>query len=217
MPAALFGMFFYLSIYLQQVLQYSPTKTGLADVPFTLVMILVAGFLSKKISSFNPKLILVFAPLVVAGGLAFFARIPVHANYLTDVLPGIVLMAAGMAAVFVTNTMVTTSGVSHKESGLISGLLNTSQQVGGALGLAVLSVVSTATTKHDITAAHGNPAITTTAVVHGFQRGFMAAAIFAVIACVVALVVLKIHKPTKDDIDQEAETEAESLAAVPGA
>lgn len=217
MPAALFGMFFYLSIFLQQILHYSPTKTGLADVPFTLTLIAVAGFLSKRLTKFNPKVILVGAPLVVAAGLAYFARIPVHANYLADVLPGIVLMAAGMAAVFVTTTMVTTSGVSHQESGLVSGLLNTAQQIGGALGLAVLSVVSTAVTKHDIAANHGNPATLVQAVVHGFQRGFLVAAIFAIAASLVALTVLKVHKPTKTDLKQEAETEAEALAAVPGA
>lgn len=216
MPAALFGMFFYLSIYLQQVLQYSPTKTGVADVPFTLVLIAVAGVLSSKLAKVNPKLVLTIAPLVVAAGLVFFARLPVHANYLTDILPGIALMASGMAAVFVTVTMVATSGVSHEESGLVSGLLNAGQQIGGAVGLAVLSVISTSVTKADITAAHGNPSVMLTATVHGFQRGFMAAAGFAVAASLVAIVVLKVHKATKDDLIQEAETEAESLAALPG-
>lgn len=216
MPASLFGMFFYLSIYLQHVLKYSPTMTGVADVPFTLVLIAVAGVLSRKMAKLNPKAILAVAPLVVAAGLVYFSRLPVHAHYLTDILPGIVLMASGMAAVFVTTTMVTTSGVSHKESGLVSGLLNAGQQIGGAIGLAVLSVVSTSITKHDLAAAHGNPAATQIAIVHGFQRGFLVASLFAVGAAIVALVVLKIHKPTKADIAQEAETEAESLAAVPG-
>jgi EmrB/QacA subfamily drug resistance transporter len=217
MPASLFGMFFYLSIYLQQILRYSPTKTGLADVPFTIVLIIVAGVLSNKIAKFNPKAILAIAPLVVAAGLVYFSRLPVQANYWIDVLPGIALMAAGMAAVFVTTTMVTTSGVSHEESGLVSGLLNTGQQIGGAIGLAVLSVVSTSITSHDLLTAHNNPALIQTAVVHGFQRGFLVASLFAVGAAVVALTVLKVHKPSAADIQQEAETEAESLAAVPGA
>jgi EmrB/QacA subfamily drug resistance transporter len=216
MPAALFGMFFYLSIYLQQILGYSPTKTGVADLPFTLVMIAVAGTLSSRIQKLNPKVILIIAPLVVAAGLVFFARIPVHANYLTDILPGIVLMAAGMAAIFVTNTLVTTSGVSHKESGLVSGLLNTSQQIGGALGLATLAVVSTATTKHDIVMAHGNPAALPSALVHGFQRGFLLAIVFAVVSSIVALVLVESRKPTKQAISEEAETEAEALSAIPG-
>jgi len=216
MPAALFGMFFYLSIYLQQILHYSPTKTGVADLPFTITLIAVAGVLSKQIGKLNAKLILVIAPLVVAAGLGFFARVPLNANYVTDILPGIVLMAAGMAAIFVTNTLMTTSGVSHQESGLVSGLLNTAQQIGGALGLAVLAVVSTATTKHDVAASNGNPAALPAALVHGFQRGFMVAVIFAIVSSIVAIVLVERHKPTKQDVAEEAETEAEAMPAAPG-
>lgn len=216
MPAAMFGMFFYLSIYLQQILHYSPTHTGVANLPFTLVIIIVAGVLSKKIAKVNPKAVLVAAPLVVAAGLLYFSRLPLHAHYFTDILPGTILMAGGMAAVFVVTTMVTTSGVSHEESGLVSGILNTGQQIGGALGLAVLAVISTAATKSEMAVASGNPAALPEALVHGFQRGFIAAAVFAVAASVVALVVMKAHKPTKKDLAQEAETEAESLAALPG-
>lgn len=216
MPAAMFGMFFYMSIYLQQILGYSPTMTGVANLPFTLMIMVVAGILSKQITKLNPKAILVIAPLVVAGGLLFFSRIPVDANYWTDVLPGIILMAGGMAAVFVVATMVTTSGVSHEESGLVSGLLNTGQQIGGAIGLAVLTVVSTAATKSEMLKTQGDPELVTGALVHGFQQGFLAASVFAVGASVVALVVLKVHKPTAQDLAQEAETEAEALPAIPG-
>lgn len=217
MPAALFGMFFYLSIYLQQVLKYSPTMTGVADVPFTLVLIVIAGALSKRLSKINPKAVLTLGPLVVGAGLAYFSRIPVHANYWTDILPGIVLMASGMAAVFVTVTMVTTNGVSHEETGLVSGLLNACQQIGGAVGLATLSVISTSVTKNDLAAAHGNPAVALNATVHGFQRGFLAAALLTVGASLIALTVLKAHKASQSDLAQEAETEAEALAAIPGA
>jgi EmrB/QacA subfamily drug resistance transporter len=216
MPAAMFGMFFYLSIYLQQILGYSPVQTGVANLPFTLMIILVAGLLSKYITKVNPKAVLVAAPLVVAAGLLFFARIPIDANYWTDILPGILLMAGGMAAVFVVATMVTTSGVSHEESGLISGLLNTGQQVGGAIGLAVLTVISTAATKSEMALTGGDAAGAANAVVHGFHQGFLAAAWFAVGASVVAFVVLRVHKPTQKDLDQEAETEAEALPAIPG-
>lgn len=216
MPAALFGMFFYLSIYMQQILHYSPTKTGAANLPFTLTVMVVAGVLSKKMSKVNPKAVLVAAPLVVAAGLLFFARIPVHASYLTDILPGIILMATGMAAIFVTTTLVTTSGVSHEDSGLVSGLLNTGQQVGGAIGLAVLTVVSTAATKSQIIATGGDPSFMNEAIVHGFRRGFLAAAAFAVAGSLVALFILKVRKPSQHDIDQQPETEAEALPAIPG-
>jgi EmrB/QacA subfamily drug resistance transporter len=216
MPAALFGMFFYLSIYLQQILHYSPTKTGVADIPFTLILILVAGVLSGKIAKINPKPILVLAPLVVGAGLVYFARIPLHANYWTDIFPGIALMASGMAAVFVTNTVVTSSGASKQEAGLISGLLNTGQQIGGAIGLAVLSVVSTALTKHDIAAAHGNQSAVPAAMVHGFQRGFLVAALFTLLGSIISLLVLRAQKPSTTDIAREMEEEAEALPAIPG-
>jgi len=217
MPAAMFGMFFYISIYLQQILGYSPTKTGAANIPFTLTIMVVAGILSRHINKVNPKAVLVVGPLLAAAGLLFFSRIPVHANYLTDVLPGIIIMAAGMAAVFVTTTLVTTSGVSHKESGLVSGLLNTGQQIGGAIGLAVLTVVSTAATKAQIIKDQGDPALLPAALVHGFQHGFVAASLFAFAASLVALTVLKIHKPTAAELSRETEVEAESFAALPGA
>lgn len=217
MPAAMFGMFFYLSIYLQMVLNYSPTMTGIANLPFTLTIMVIAGVLSKKIAKINPKPILVLGPLLVAAGLLFFARIPVDASYWTDIFPGIVLMAAGMAAVFVTATLVTTSGVSQKESGLVSGILNTGQQIGGALGLAVLSVISTTVTKDELAAKAGDAAAVIPATVLGFQRGFLAAAGFAVAASAVALIVIKSRKPTKDELDREPENEAEALAAIPGA
>jgi predicted MFS family arabinose efflux permease len=216
MPAALFGMFFYLSIYLQQILHYSPTVTGLADVPFTIVLIIVAGTLSSRIAKLNSKLILVIAPLVVAAGLAYFARIPVHANYWVDILPAIALMAMGMAAVFVTVTVVTTAGSTQEESGLVSGLLNTGQQIGGAIGLAVLSVVSTSVTKTDLAAAASDPANMAAAIpaalVHGFQRGFGTAALFAVGASIVAATVIKAYKPSRVEIEEVQEIEAESMS-----
>jgi predicted MFS family arabinose efflux permease len=195
MSAALFSMFFYLSIYLQGLLHYTPTETGIANVPFTITIILIAGLLSRKITKINTKPFLVVAPLLAAGGLLYLSRLPLTSNYWVDLLPGIVMMAAGMAIAFVLVTVTATSGVSHKESGLVSGLLNTSQQIGGAIGLAVLSVISTETTKDHMITAHGNPAVLPEAMVHGFQQGFRAAVIFALAASVVALVVLKSKKP----------------------
>jgi EmrB/QacA subfamily drug resistance transporter len=218
MPAAMFGMFFYLSIFLQQILHYSPMHTGFANLPFTLTIMAVAGVLSKKIASINPKLPLVVGPLLVALGLLYFARLPVDANYWTDILPGTITMAAGMAAVFVTATVATTNGISHKESGLVSGLLNTGQQIGGAIGLAVLTVISTAATRDKMTA--DAPLATMNAInnalVYGFHKGFIAAAVFAVAASFVALIVFKTHKPSASEQADDMENEAESLAAIPG-
>jgi EmrB/QacA subfamily drug resistance transporter len=216
MPASMFGLFFYLSIYLQHILGYSPTHTGIANLPFTLTIMIVAGTLSSRIARINAKAVLVAGPLLATAGLLFFSRLPLVANYWTDILPGIIMMAAGMAMVFVTATSVTTAGVSHEESGLVSGLLNTGQQIGGAIGLAVLTVISTAATRTQIAASGGDPAAIPAAIVYGFHHGFIVAAIFAVAASATALFVLKTHKPTARDLAREEEVEAESLAAIPG-
>jgi EmrB/QacA subfamily drug resistance transporter len=216
MPASMFGMFFYLSIYLQHIMGFSPTMAGVANIPFTLVIMIVAAVLSKNMPKINPKLVLTIAPLIIAAGLLYMSHLPVHSNYWTDILPAIILCAGGMAAVFVTTTLVVTSGVSHEESGLVSGLLNTGQQIGGAIGLAVLTVVSTTVTKNDMIAAQGNAAALPTALVHGFQKGFVVASLFAIAGSIVVMLVIKNHKPTKGDLAQEAETEAEALPAAPG-
>ena len=218
MPAAMFGFFFYMSIYLQQILGYSPTQTGIANLPFTATIMVVAGVLSRYASKVNPKAILVAGPLLAASGLLYFARIPVDAQYFTDILPGILLMASGMAVVFVTATIAATNGIAPKESGFVSGLLNTSQQIGGAIGLAVLTVISTAATKTQLDGLTSAPSqgVMNDALVHGFHQGFIAAAVFAVAASAVALFVFKTHKPTAREQADELTNEAEALAAIPG-
>jgi EmrB/QacA subfamily drug resistance transporter len=219
MPAAMFGFFFYMSIYLQQILGYTPTETGIANLPFTGTIMVVAGVLSRFATKINAKAVLTAGPLLAAAGLLYFARIPVDATYLTDILPGIMLMATGMAMVFVMATIATTSGISHKESGFVSGLLNTGQQIGGAIGLAVLTVISTAATKAQLAdlKAIPTPGVLNEALVHGFHQGFIAAAVFAVAASGVALLVFKTHKQTAAEQDDEPLNEAEALAAIPGA
>lgn len=216
LPAAMFSMFFYLSIYLQGFLGYTPTETGIANIPFTLTIILIAGALSRHASKINPKPYLVAAPLLVGAGLLWLSRLPLNSNYWFDLLPGIVLMAAGMAVTFVLVTVMSTSGISHKESGLVSGLLNTAQQIGGAVGLAVLSVISTQATNDKMVEFQGNMAKMPEAMVHGFQQGFLAAIVFAVAASIVALIVVKSKKSNLTE-GEELENEAEALAAIPGA
>jgi EmrB/QacA subfamily drug resistance transporter len=215
LPAALFGMFFYLSIYEQQILGYTPTETGLANLPFTGVLIVIAAVLSRRIAHINPKPLLVVAPLIMAAGLFYFSRIPLHADYVKDILPGVILMAIGMAITFVTATVVATNGISAKQSGLVSGLLNTSQQIGGAIGLAVLSVISTAATKTAMIDAHGNPAALPQSMVTGFQQGFYAAALIAIGGSIVALIVIKTRKQSMSEDKAELQ-EVEAIAAVPG-
>lgn len=216
MTAGMFSVFFYLSIYQQQILHYSPVKAGLANLPFTITVGIVAGIVSKLVTRTGAKPILVISPLIVACGLLYFTRLPIDGSYTKDLLPGIVLMAAGMAGTFVAITLAATNGVPHKDAGLASGILNTSQQIGGALGLAVLSGVSTAKTTSLITAAHGDPAALPSALVGGFHSAFTVAVFLTLGASVIALVGLKFHELTKEEIAHEMETEAEGFPVVPG-
>lgn len=210
------SLFFYLSIYMQQILQYSPLKTGALFLPFTATIGITAAIVSKKITDITPRTILMIAPLLVASGLLYFSRIPVNGNYLTDVLPGIILMASGMGATFVALTLAATSGVKQQESGLVSGLLNTSQQLGGAIGLAVLSAISTAITNNAIAAELGNPVAIPAALVQGFHMAFIIGAALAVVASIIAFVGFENKKLSKKDIAREIEHEAESFPVVPG-
>ncbi|HVA90124.1 MAG TPA: MFS transporter [Chloroflexota bacterium] len=139
----IFGMFFFLSLYLQIVLGYSPLKTGFSYLPLALMIIFTAGLASVIVTRIGFKLILAFGMLLSTLGLFLFTRIPVSGNYATDILPGMLLVAAGLGFVFVPLSIAAVAGVTPSEVGLASGLINASQQVGGAIGLAILSTIST--------------------------------------------------------------------------
>lgn len=151
LPAAMFAMFFYLSQYIQGVMGYSPLQAGLAFLPFSGGLILAAGFSSSLVSRVDPRYLAGTGTLMAAISLYGFSRIPhdttfpvvaVQAGYLTDILPFIVLMSIGMGMTFVPVTLTAVHHVRAEDSGIGSGVLNTMQQVGGALGLATLSTVA---------------------------------------------------------------------------
>lgn len=212
LPAAMFGMFFYLSLYLQQLQHFTPVQTGLADLPIALTIAVVAAFVSRNLAGrVSPKTLLTIAPLLAATGLFYLVRLPLNANYWIDILPAMIIIATGMAITFVMGTMQATSGVSHKEAGVVSGLLNTANQMGGAVGLAVLSVVSSSQTKQDITLAHGAASALPNALMHGFHSAFATAAVFGIAAAGVAAFVLIRVVPNRQDEARKLEVEAESL------
>lgn len=192
--ASLFSMFFFLSLYIQIVLQYSPVKSGLSFLPVTIIIGIVSGIVSNMIAKTGYKRILVVAPLIMALGLFMLAKgTPVGGTYLGDVFPGLAVMAVGLGMSFVSLTIAATSGVPKDESGLASGVLNTSQQIGGALGLAILSGISAAKTADVLANTQGqiNPAIQAAALVEGFHSAFYVGAGFAVVASIAALVLVK--------------------------
>ena len=214
--AGMFGVFFYLTIYMQGILHYSPVVTGLLNLPFTVFIAITATLTSKNIARISPKIVLVIAPLITGAGLFYLSRVPVDGTYLTDLFPAVFLIGSGMGATFVALTLAATSGVEQKESGLVSGLLNTSQQIGGAIGLAVLTTISTAKTNEAMVAAHGNPAALASSLVDGFHSAFFIAAFLSITASAIALIGLTNRKLSKDDLAHEIEHEAESFPVVPG-
>jgi EmrB/QacA subfamily drug resistance transporter len=198
--ASLFSVFFFTTLYLQNVLHYSPVKTGLDFLVLPVVIAAVATNVPRLIKLIGHKVILVIAPLFVSGGLFWASHIPVHGTYWGNIAPGLVLMGAGMGALFVSVTIAATAGVPRNETGLASGLLNTSQQIGGSIGLAVLTgVVASATARYFAThPGHHSAALNAAASVHGFHIGYLVASAFGLAASLLAFFVIKIEK-AKDD------------------
>ncbi len=153
-PAAMFAMFYFLSQYIQNVMGYSPLKAGVAFLPFTVGIVVGAGLASNLVNRIDPRYISGVGTLIAAGALFGFSRLPydtsfppsdVTGSYVTDIMPFIIMMAFGMGLTFVPVTLTAVHHLRSEESGIGSGVLNTAQQVGGALGLAVLATVATQT------------------------------------------------------------------------
>ncbi len=153
-PAAMFAMFYFLSQYIQNVMGYSPLKAGVAFLPFTVGIVFGAGLASNLVSRIDPRYIAGVGTLIAAGALFGFSTLPfdtefpvtdVTGSYATDILPFVVMMAVGMGLTFVPVTLTAVHHLRNEDSGIGSGVLNTMQQVGGALGLAVLATVATQT------------------------------------------------------------------------
>ena len=197
--SALFSVFFFTTLYIQNILGYSPIRTGFSFLPVPFAIALTATQAPKLVKKVGFKPILMISPLISGIGLFMLAHIPVHGSYVEHVLPGLVVMGLGLGATFVSILGAATAGIPPRLSGLSSGLVNTSQQIGGALGLAILSGISASSTTRYLENSH--PVTHNTAVVatvHGFQNGYYVAASFTVIAAVIALIVLKQAKPSEN-------------------
>jgi EmrB/QacA subfamily drug resistance transporter len=213
MTAGMFSVFFFTTLYLQTVLNYTPIRTGLSFLIVPVAVAITATNVPKLIKKIGYKPILMGAPLLVASGLFYLSHIPVHGTFWGNVAPGLIVMGLGMGGTFVSATIAATSGVPHHEAGLASGLLNTSQQVGGALGLAVLTGIATSAAgkyahEHVAQFTSGGD-LKAAATVHGFHEGYLVATFFGIAASLVATVVIKNHRP-KGNI-------APADLAVPGA
>jgi len=189
--ASLFSMFFFLSRYMQEVLRYDALKTGLSYLPLALVIIVSAGAASVLVTRLGFKPVLVAGLVLVTIGLLWFTQLPVDGVYLSDIIAPMVVAAAGLGFAFVPVTIAAVSGISEDDSGLASGLINTSQQIGGALGLAVLATIANTRTQNLAEAAQGNPAALPEALTDGFNLAFLAGAGFAVLGILAAIFMIR--------------------------
>jgi EmrB/QacA subfamily drug resistance transporter len=180
--ASLFSMFFYISLYMQQVLGYSAIKTGLSYLPLAVSIIVAAGVASQLVTRIGFKQVLAAGMLLIAAALVWFSQISVNGTFVGDILGPSLLAAVGLGFAFVTTTIAAVSGVGDSEAGLASGLINTTQQVGGALGLAVLSAISIG-----ITGTSRAPEVLT----DGFHSAFLAGAGIAVLGLVATLTLIR--------------------------
>jgi EmrB/QacA subfamily drug resistance transporter len=180
--AAVFGMWFFVSLYLQQVLGYTPIQAGLAFLPMTLCIVAGSAFASRAVSRFGAKPLLVTGMVFQTAGLLLFTDVSVHGTYLSEVLAPSLLVAIGLGLAFVPVTISAVAGVVPSEAGLASGLVNTSRLVGGALGLAILATIATSRTNTDLHHAFSEQA----ALTAGFKLAFVVAAGFAAIGGLVA-------------------------------
>jgi len=183
--SGLFAMFFFNSLYIQRVLGFGPLKAGLAFLPFTAGIMVSAGFASAFAPRIGVRPIAVGGMVLTAIGMILLTRLPVGGSYAVDVLPSLVISSLGLGAVFVPLTLVATTGLDDDDQGLASGLFNTSQQVGGALGLAILSTFAASKTSSE----HGVSKVA--GLVDGFHVAFAGAAVFVVLALVALLALLR--------------------------
>jgi EmrB/QacA subfamily drug resistance transporter len=183
---ALFSMFFFISLYMQQVLGYSAIKSGLSYLPLAGGIIVSAGIASSLVTKFGFKPILVTGLVLTAIGLVWFAQVDVDGSYLGDILFPSLIAAVGLGFAFVPMTIGAVSGVEPHETGLASGLINTSQQVGGALGLAILAAIANSRTDELMQAAGGAQSALPGALTEGFQLAFIVGAAFAVVGAILA-------------------------------
>jgi EmrB/QacA subfamily drug resistance transporter len=209
--AALFGMFYFCTLYLQQVLGYNALKTGVAYLPFPIALIATSAVAAKVIDRLGPKPVIVAGLLTTTVGFVLLAGVSVHGDYVKRVLPALVVMGLGMGLSFVAITIAATSDVASADSGLASGLLNTTQQVGGSLGVAILSTISTSRVSN---ALHAGAPLTG-ALTHGFKGAFAVSAIVCAGAAALALALVPRRRLRPDN--EQAELLHLSSARCPGA
>ena len=207
--AALFSMFFFISLYMQQVLGFSALDAGLAYLPLAVGIIVTAGASAGLVTRFGFKPVLVTGLIVTAAGLLWFTQVDAGGSYVSDLLGPMLLAAVGLGLAFVSMTVAAVSGVEAHEAGLASGLINTSQQIGGALGLAILATVANSRTDD----AFATGASQASALTEGFQAAFAVGAGFAIAGALLAMVLVS-GRASREHAEAARRGEIDPAAAI---
>jgi EmrB/QacA subfamily drug resistance transporter len=197
---AVFAMFLMLTLYMQQVLGYSAMRTGVAYLAVAGTAIVWSALAAQLVNRVGVKPVLIAGMASLSAGLVYFTQVSVGGSYLGDLLPGFLLIAIGLGFSFVPISIAALAGVQPAEAGLASGLINTSQQIGGALGVAILSTIATSTTSDAVTSGTAVPF----ALTDGFQAAFVGATAIAVAGILAAVLLIR-----RDDLEPREVVEGE--------
>jgi EmrB/QacA subfamily drug resistance transporter len=212
--AGMFGSFFFLTQFVQEVLGFSPVKAGLAFVPMTGALFATSRLAPRMVTRFGPKSLMIVGLLPVVAGMAWLGQLSTGTSYFPGVLIPMLLLGTGMGVVFVPLTMASLAGVPPKESGAAASMVNVMQQVGGALGLAILVTIygtaSRAAARHPVLGA-SVAAQAEHVKVHGMAASFTAAAIFDAIALIVIVIAIRMRQAGAPAAQRAESTEAERL------
>ena len=202
--SGLFAMFFFNTLYVQRVLGFSPLQAGLAFLPVTVGIAIGAGLSQIAVKRLGTRTTALIGLSTATVGMLLLLTTDANGTYLGDVLPGLIPISIGMGLTFVPVTLLATSGMASRDAGLASGLFNTSQQVGGALGLAILSTIAVSRTTDALDGLSGRPtgAEQAEALVTGFHAAFLGSAVFFVAGIVVLLTLLKHEDVEQVDVDR---------------
>jgi len=205
---AVFGVFFFLTQFVQNILGFSPLVAGVAFLPLTAAIIITAQIVARLVGRFGPRPFITIGPLLVAGGLFWLSQINDQTTYLTGLVGPMLLIAVGMGNIFVPLTLMAVAGAGPQESGLASALLNVGQQIGGSIGIALLGTIAATTTKNQLAGVTPTHAVVNHALATGYAAGFQVAVAIALAGFAIAIAVFRAPR-----VPQTARVVEETAAA----
>jgi EmrB/QacA subfamily drug resistance transporter len=213
LAGAVFSQFFLLTLYMQQVLHYSALKTGVAYIALTLTIIAFSGVAQALATRIGVRSVLTAGLTLSAVGLVLYAQLPVDGHYFWDLFPAFLVSGVGLALAFVPMSIGALTGVREADAGVASGLINTSQQIGGAIGVAVATTLATTFTNHYVNAHPGTSYFAGGALTHGFRISFYVLAAIALVGAVAAAILTEPRASSAEIVPAEADAEPLAEAA----